>query len=185
MTEYNFELRYKVPDSSTDASDRYVEALAENGCTDALVGQGRPGYLSLTFDRESPNATAAILSAMHDVREAIPDAELVEAAPDLVGLSEMADILGRSRQYMRKLLIDGFKLAPPAPAVANKIPLWHFAECLHWMSNVKETKIQPGMVEAADVIQFVNAKMAANKARKIDSPSTQAISELLAHQPAA
>jgi hypothetical protein len=46
----------------------------------------------------------ALLSALSDVQRVMPDAKLVEASPDLVGLTDIANLLGFSRQYMRKLL---------------------------------------------------------------------------------
>jgi predicted DNA-binding transcriptional regulator AlpA len=39
-----------------------------------------------------------------DVRSAVPGAWLIEVAPDLVGLTDVADIVGVSRQNMRKLM---------------------------------------------------------------------------------
>ena len=79
--EYEFTLKFKLPISHTDA-DAVVERLGEQGCTDALVGLGQAGYIGLDFVREAQSAEAALLSAIDDVKHAVPGAVLVEAGPD-------------------------------------------------------------------------------------------------------
>jgi hypothetical protein len=94
-----------------------------------LVGIGQPGRLALEFSREAPSAEAAVRSALADVRSAIPSARLIEVAPDLVGLTDMADIVGVSRQNMRKLM-----LAHPssflAPVHEGSASIWRLADVL-------------------------------------------------------
>ena len=60
--------------------------LGEAGCDDALIGVGRPGRIALNFDCEADSAFAAVAGAVSEVRAAIPEAWLIEVAPDLVGL---------------------------------------------------------------------------------------------------
>ena len=98
--EYTFTLQYKLADAGQEP-DELVERLAEAGCDDALIGIGRRGYLALEFTREAQSALEASQSALADVTSAIPDAVLVEAAPDFVGLSDIADVIGVTRQNMR------------------------------------------------------------------------------------
>jgi hypothetical protein len=102
--EYVFTLKYVLVDSD-DNLDEIVERLGEAGCDDALVGIGQPGRLALEFTREAENAAAAVRSALAGVRMAVPSARLIEAAPDLVGLTDVAGIVGVSRQNMRKLML--------------------------------------------------------------------------------
>lgn len=73
-----FTLRFKLSSSDAD-HDAIVERLGAAGCTDALVGVGVPGYVSLEFCREAPSATEAIHAATADVNAAIPGASLVAA----------------------------------------------------------------------------------------------------------
>ncbi|MBU5890001.1 DNA-binding protein, partial [Vibrio cholerae O1] len=61
--------------------------------------------LALEFTREAVDADEAVRSALADVRRAAPSARLIEVAPDLVGLTDVADIVGVSRQNMRKLML--------------------------------------------------------------------------------
>ncbi|WP_425602958.1 hypothetical protein [Stenotrophomonas indicatrix] len=87
-TEFNFTLRYRLPDTSGDPGvlERH---LLDAGCGDALLGVGSPARLALEFCRQAVSAREAVLSALTDVRQAIPDAELIEVSPDLVGLTDV------------------------------------------------------------------------------------------------
>ena len=91
--EYQFTLHYRLAETDNDF-DAIVERLGEAGCDDALVGMGLPGCLGLDFVRAAKSAEAAMRSALADVRQAIPAAELIEAVPDFVGLSDAADVVG-------------------------------------------------------------------------------------------
>ena len=100
--EYEFTLKYRLAAADSDA-DELVERLGAAGCDDALVGIGQPGRIALNFSREARSAQAAIVSAMVAVKKAIPTARLVEVGPDSVGLSDIAEFVGVSRQNMRQL----------------------------------------------------------------------------------
>lgn len=93
MMEFNFTLKYRLPDAYDDGG-MLEQRLVETGCDDALLGIGRPGRMALAFCREADNAGAALASALGDVQRAVPGAELVEVSPDLVGLTDVADLLG-------------------------------------------------------------------------------------------
>jgi hypothetical protein len=80
--EYEFTLKFKLPASEAD-TDAVIERLGEHGCTDVLVGLGQSGYIGLDFVREALSAENALLSAIDDVKRAIPTAVLVEAGPHL------------------------------------------------------------------------------------------------------
>ena len=95
MTTFEFSLKFSVPEEGVD---RQVERLGEAGCADALIGVGRPGRIALNFDREADSAFVAVAGAVSEVRAAIPEARLIEVAPDLVGLTDLAGIVQCSRQ---------------------------------------------------------------------------------------
>lgn len=104
MHEYEFTLKFRLPDASADP-EQFIDALAEAGCDDAAVGVGQQGRIALAFTRKAASASEAIVSAVQEVRGAIPGVELVEASPDFVGLTDVADLVGCSRQNIRKLMI--------------------------------------------------------------------------------
>lgn len=77
MPEFNFSLRFQLNDESEDPS-QYLDALATHGCTDAVVGVGCPGRIALEFNREAPNLSDAIASAVSDASRAMPGARLID-----------------------------------------------------------------------------------------------------------
>mgnify|MGYP001814664299 CR=1 FL=1 len=99
MKEYDFILKLSLSDNEADP-ELCIAELEQAGCDDALVGIGSNGRLGLDFTRRSSSALEALLSALKDVKRAIPGAKLIEAAPDMVGLTDVADILGFSRQNL-------------------------------------------------------------------------------------
>jgi len=76
---FTFTLNYELTSDESDM-DALVERLAEEGCGDALVGVGQPGRLALEFIRDALSADDAIEGAVKDVRRAMPNALLIEAA---------------------------------------------------------------------------------------------------------
>lgn len=158
MKEYEFVLKFRLPEATTDP-EAFVGQLAEAGCDDALVGIGQTGRIALDFARESPSAIEAIASAIKDVKRAIPEAQLIEATPDLVGLTDVADILGFSRQNMRKLVLK-YQDFPP-PLHEGKPSIWHLAKILHWLDQKKTYTVNLTLLEIADAnMQFNIAREA-------------------------
>ncbi len=122
--EFNFTLKYRLPDTGNEIGV-LEQRLAEGGCDDALVGLGLPGRLALAFCREADSAGAALRSALDDVQRAVPGAELVEVSPDLVGLTDVADLLGMSRQNMRKLMLANPQSFPsPCMTARPRSGIW-------------------------------------------------------------
>ena len=74
--EFEFKLTYKLPSTYTDI-DQVTSRLADEGCTDALVGLGVAGQVCLEFVREAATAEEALQSALQDVKRALPDTERI------------------------------------------------------------------------------------------------------------
>lgn len=66
----------------------------EAGCDDALVGIGQQVAWRWSSLAKRERAQVAVRSALADVKRAIPSAKLVEAVPDFVGLTDVAEIMG-------------------------------------------------------------------------------------------
>jgi predicted DNA-binding transcriptional regulator AlpA len=155
--EYEFTLKYQlIEDENVDAM---LQRLAETGCDDAVVGVGQSGRLALAFVREAPSAVEAIESALSDVRNAVPGARLIEATPDLVGLTDVAEIIGVSRQNMRKLMLSHM-YSFPAPIHEGSTSLWHLAEVLIWLQARGSYAIAQDIVDLARVAMSVNVSRA-------------------------
>jgi hypothetical protein len=154
MNEYEFTLKFQLADPQVDP-DRYADELYGNGCDDAVIGVGRKGKIALQFMREAKSANEAILSAIADVRKTIPDGKLIEASPDFVGISELAQILDCTRQNVRILIERA--LDPPPAVHEGTSSLWHLADLLRWLKDSKAYAIDPVLLEVAQTTRLINS----------------------------
>jgi len=152
--EYSFTLKYQLAEQDAD-HDELVERLGAAGCEDALVGIGQPGRIGLDFTREAANAEAAFFSALADVKRAIPSARLIEAAPDFVGLTDVADLVGVSRQNMRKLMLSHAMSFPP-PVHEGSASVWRLADVMLWLQARGTYPIEATVLDVAHVAMQVN-----------------------------
>ncbi|HCW0157009.1 DNA-binding protein [Pseudomonas aeruginosa] len=162
--EYTFTLKYQLADDDRDP-DALVERLGEAGCDDALVGIGQPGRLALEFTREAESAGTAVRSSLADVRRAVPSARLIEVAPDLVGLTEVAEMIGVSRQNMRKLML-AHPGSFPAPVHEGSASIWHLADVLTWLKAKGSYSLNKNVLDVAQVALQVNV---AKEGRRLPS----------------
>ena len=167
--EYTFTLKYQLADDDRDP-DALVERLGDAGCDDALVGIGQPGRLALEFTREADSADAAVRSALADVRSAVPAARLIEVAPDLVGLTDVADIVGVSRQNMRKLML-AHPGTFPAPVHEGSASIWHLADVLTWLQAKGSYSVAMDVLEVACVALQVNVAKEGRRLSRSDRKS--------------
>jgi hypothetical protein len=175
MSQYDFTLKFALPEQDVDP-EVFVEQLFADGCDDALIGIGQHGRLALDFTREAPSAGEAILSALSDVQRTIPGARLIEASPDFVGLTDIANILGFSRQNMRKLLIkSGPKF--PLPVHDGKPAIWHLSTVLEWFTNVKGRDLDESLLEVSRINMQCNL---VKETAGLDDRVTDRLKELVA-----
>lgn len=172
---YVFTLKYQLSSRDHD-HDEIVERLFEAGCDDATIGVGQPGRIALAFNREGPDAWSAIFSALRDMKRAVPSARLVEAGPDLVGLTDVADLAGVTRQNMRKLMLKHASDFP-LPVHEGNPSVWHLSDVLVWLTNRGSYPISAELVEIAKSIKQVNL---AKEAREIEPRFNQQLAPLLA-----
>lgn len=157
MQIYDFKLKFSLPVSENNM-DELVERLGEAGCDDALIGVGQPGRIALDFSREADSAFRAISSAVADIKQVVPDAKLIEATPDLVGLTDVAEFVGCSRQNIRKIMVSSGGTFPP-PVHEGKSALWHLSTVLVWLKESKSYQVADDLLEIASInMQFNVAK---------------------------
>lgn len=173
--EYTFTLKYQLAGHDCD-HEILLERLAEAGCTDALAGIGKPGRLALEFTRDASSAQRAIRSALAEVKRAIPSAKLVEATPDFVGLTDVAELTGVSRQAMRKLMLSN-AFSFPAPVHEGSASIWHLAEVLDWLAAKGTYRIDQAMLETAKAALEVNR---AKEAKRLAPKAAQELDRLIA-----
>jgi predicted DNA-binding transcriptional regulator AlpA len=171
--EYTFTLKYQLADDDRDA-DALVERLGEAGCDDALVGIGQPGRLALDFTRDVADAATAVHSALADLRSAVPSAKLIEVAPDLVGLTDVADIVGVSRQNMRKLML-AYPGSFPAPMHEGSASIWHLADVLAWLQAKGSYSLDKEVLDVARVALQVNVAKEGRRLSRSASKELQAL----------
>jgi hypothetical protein len=167
MMEFEFTLKFTMAAPAPDM-DKLTERLGAAGCTDALVGIGQTGRIALDFTREAASAKQAVFSALEEVKCAIPTAKLLEAAPDFVGLTEIAELVGVTRQNMRKLSIahqDTFPIAMHEGSAA----LWHLSPVLQWLKE-RAYPIEQSLLDVAYIAMQINlTKEAIQIERKVQN----------------
>jgi len=175
MKEYDFILKFDLPDPAADP-DQYVDALYEAGCDDANVGIGQKGRIALDFTREASSALNAVSSAIADIKKAIPGARLIEASPDLVGLTDIAEIVGCTRQNIRKLVITNRPVFP-SPIHEGSIALWHLSKVLQWFKSKGSYEIEDSLIEVSGANMQVNIT---SQMREIDPSLRQNLMTIVA-----
>ncbi len=168
MKEFEFTLKFNLSDSAIEP-DAYIERLEKEGCDDALIGVGQKKRIALQFNREAETAIEAVVSAIKDVERAIPDAKLIEATPDIVGLSDIAAVLNFSRQNMRKLMLNNIA-SFPVPIHEGKVSLWHLFNVLTWFKKEKSYEVEDNLIDIAKANMQLNfVKEASNLEHVVQS----------------
>lgn len=169
MATYDFKLTFALPGADTDA-EQYLDALFEAGCDDALVGIGTTGTIGLDFEREAGSAEEAIDTAISDVLKAIPGASLLEVGPDLVGVTDIADLVKSTRQNIQKFVASGLF---PKPAHFSRTPIWHFYIVASWLASKKlrAIELEPSIIEASKIAYLVNIDVQRARLKQADETS--------------
>ena len=175
MREYDFTLKFKLPDPNINP-DVYIDKLYESGCDDALIGVGKKGYIGLDFTREADSADAAIRSAIENVKEAIPNSELCDVSPDFVGVTDLANLLGCSRQNMQKLISKDSSHCPHA-VYDGAQSIWHLSEILTWLVGEKNYSVDETLIEVAKTTMSLNL---AKHSTRIDPKMQESFKTLVA-----
>ncbi len=89
------------------------------------------------------------------MRSAVPSARLIEVAPDLVGLTDVAEIVGVSRQNMRKLML-AHPGSFPTPVHEGSASIWHLADVLAWLQTKGSYSLTNDVLDVARVALQVN-----------------------------
>ena len=95
------------------------------------------------------------MSSIQNIKEAIPEATLIEAAPDLVGLSDIAEVLGYSRQNIRKLMMNNLA-SFPTPIHEGKTILWHLSSILTWVKESGRYDVDELLLDVARTTMQIN-----------------------------
>ena len=80
---------------------------------------------------------------------------LLEASPDLVGITDVANLLDVTRQAIRKLVDKSHGDFPP-PVYDNKVAIYRFTDVLKWMRENTRREIDKPLLEIADLNRLIN-----------------------------
>lgn len=155
MIQYDFSLRFTLPDRTVDPESLLGELLVA-GCDDATVGIARKGRIGFEFTRAARSAERAMKSAIADVLRAIPGATLIEAAPDYVGVTDIAEVLGVSRQRVRAIIEESSSFPPPVHEGTGA--LYHLAAVLEWLARDRNRQVDRGLYDVACAAMSANAR---------------------------
>jgi len=154
MFEYDFTLKFDITALECEP-ETLLDQLYEAGCADAIIGIGQPGRIAMNFNREASSASKAVSSALNDVKKVLPQATLIEATPDFVGLTDIADILGCSRQNIRNLYIK-YRSSFPSPIHEGSTTIWHLAKVLSWFKEKENYKVEDRLLEISVTNMKIN-----------------------------
>lgn len=158
MATYEFALTFALLDAGAEPAS-FLDALYDAGCDDATIGVGRRGSIGLEFAREAPSAEKAIRSAVAAVQRAIRGAQLLEVKPDLVNLSDVAELVGVSRQNIRKYAageVRSVKAPFPAPCFSGTPSLWHLYELIVWLTRHTDLRAPREIVDLSAAAYQIN-----------------------------
>ena len=125
---------------------------------------GQPGRIALLFSREGDVRVRGAGQRAQDVKQAVPSARLVEAGPDFVGLTDVAEVAGVSRQNMRKLMLSHAIDFPP-PVHEGSASVWHLSDVLDWLTARGGYDIKADVFDVARSAKQINL---AKEARELE-----------------
>lgn len=135
---YTFTIVFSVPGAAT--LEPFLHRLADVGCNDAaFTDPGQDGTCSTEFDREERSFSRAVVTAIEDLRSAIPEVKVLRVEPDdLVTVSAIAARTGRTDESIR--LLEQGRRGPggfPAPLghINEKTRVWRWADVADWFAN--------------------------------------------------
>lgn len=165
MTLYNFTLTLSGVTSDTPGLE---DALFTAGCDDALVCfYGTAVYLE--FDRESETLVQAVLTAVRDIEFAGINARVESVDSTLVGLSDIAELTGLTRQAVA-LLKDGArgsrKFPGPVQRVKGNSPLWHWSAVVDWLVQEGRITDESQLAINAHVLDSINLALQMRASRE-------------------
>lgn len=165
MELYHFSLTLAGVTADTPGLE---DALFVSGCNDALLCfYGKSVYLE--FDRESESFAKAVLSAINDIESGDAGATVISVDANLVGLSDIAELSGMSRQAIA-MLKDGTRGPGDFPSPIQRItgvsPLWRWADVADWLHN--KGKLAAELADNARQLDIINIALQLRETKQRD-----------------
>lgn len=155
MPSYNFTLTLS---GVTYATPGLEDALYESGCDDGLLcAYGQSVYIE--FEREADSLDSAIASAVSNIESAGVGAIVKSVDSALVGLSDVAELTGMTRQAITLLKEGqrgGGKFPCPVQRISGQSPLWDWSDVAHWLEKNGRLKDHPDLATNARTLSKWN-----------------------------
>jgi hypothetical protein len=150
-----FEFLFVVDGVSMD-DDRAVALLTDD--FDAVLSWNCGRY-RLAVSSEDRTCVDAAIKLAHRLAEALPGIQILHLDPDLVGISDIAQRTGRSRQNVLQWTNgerNGSRPFPAPEGSAGRSPVWRWADVNAWLTplGLGDGATRPTRTEAA-VIDYV------------------------------
>lgn len=159
---YRFALRFSyfawTREGAASARRRVAAIVQAEATVDAM------SICTFGFVRPGACAREVMQGARMEIVRALPGARLVEAVPDLVGLTEVGRLLGLSRQAMRKYAVSQGSNFPAAVHGVHGA-VWHLIEILDWMRAVRQLTVDPALLDVARVAWDINLRAEVQRRR--------------------
>jgi len=72
-----------------------------------------------------------------------------------VNLTDVAALLGCSRQNIRKLIVENRPVSP-APVYQGQVAIWHLADILSWLQREKGYDVDGSLLAVAEATRALN-----------------------------
>lgn len=159
---YDFELKFKLSSPQEDPKN-FVDAIYEHVTADILPGIGHKGSIVLLCTEEADTALDAIQLTLDQLKQVLPDAQLVEVGPDTVGLTGIADQVGKSRQYIHTLMKMPGAPLPQMSGNKSSTRFWHLHEVLEWFSESDKLDFEQNLLEVSLAARRFNLSIGIQK----------------------
>lgn len=176
-TEYDFSL---LLEGVYEVNRNVEDALFEAGCDDATISV-RFGRVFLNFSRSAQSLSAAVVSAICNVRDARIGATVLRVdACDLVTQAEIARRMQRTRQCV-SMYISGDRgpgsFPPPIYNIVDGQPLWYWCEVAHWLRQ--SNLIKEDVLRRAHEVAVINNLLELQHQKQLEPELTKEIVEAL------
>lgn len=136
MNDYTFTLRFLGPIEDLDE----LSVLLYERIDDAsLIGPDEDGSFLLEFDKRASSLPRALTSAIKELREVLPEAQILRLEEDdLATMADLAKRAGRTPESVR-LLVNGKRgpggFPPAAGRLDARTKVWRWADAAEWFSD--------------------------------------------------
>jgi predicted DNA-binding transcriptional regulator AlpA len=130
--QLEYEFVFVVDGVSTD-DDKAVSIIIDS--VDGLLSWNR-GLHRLTVSGEGADAMDALQRLLHRLSPTLPGLRILRLDPDLVGVSDIAERTGHSRQNVQQWVAgerNADRAFPPPEGTAGRSLVWRWADINDWL----------------------------------------------------